>query len=290
MGKIFKNCGFLIFIFAVTLFFNCFMVYGQTLNKKDVMTDMANNWAEAWTSRDGELRYDMMSDKMKKEFEEKQGILENGKLNTSIRWSSPWVERYIIDVDEETETAEIKYVMADSGCGWYVMWDYIAFNYNEYKGEMEVVACNTSDLFGYADAIVQSLTGTSYEFMDNSSIPAEMYYHAIDETVKSMISSEAMYKNKNVYSFLLKQTSDDNIGKMAIDDIDVSVTYNDFPINPAKDESLRKLKTENYDEYIKLFSEYNNAEKTENYNLRVKVDLETEGIVSIELKHKEKVE
>jgi len=281
-----KNFKFILPVFVISIFLNCFMVYGQTADKKEIITDMANKWAEAWKTRDGNLRYNIMSEKMKKEFETNQGT-DNGKIIMSIRWSSPWVESYTVNVNEETDSAKICYIMTDSGGDYCIMWDYLSFSYNAGKNKPEVIACNTSDLFGYdkvSEIVIDNLTSASFGNIDESLIPFETYYK-MQNAVKHMISSEFRYKNKFITRLDFEQVALDNIGKVITSDINMTVSYMSLPANPANDENLIKLKSENLEQYIKLFSEYN-KEETENYILKVKFDLETEGIVSIDLQHK----
>jgi len=292
-----KKYRILVLTFVFLFLLSCFPVYGQDVKsggiKKEIMMEMAESWAKAWKTRKGELRYNIMSEKMKREFEEKQGTLENGNLNTSIRYSSPWVVSYTVDVDEESESAEVCYVMKTSPNDYYVMWDYLAFGFDNVKNKMEVIASVSSDLFNYdephecvSEVFPHSVSYGNIGEMDKYIIPYSTYVN-ISSAAASMISSEHMYKDKFISSIYLYQTSADNTGKIITIDFDMTATSRSLPINPAKDEKIKKLKGENIDEYIKLFSEYDlDSAKDINYTLKAKVDLETEGVVSIDLQHK----
>ncbi len=285
---------FVTLILAVLFSLSCFPVYGQTVKsyvlKKEIMTEMAEKWAEAWSTRDGKPRYDMMSEKMKRDFEEKQGRTEEGNLIYSICWSSPWVESYTVDVDEDSQSAEICYIMKTSPGDYYVMWDYIAFGYNGRTNKAEVIASNSSHLFDYDEVYEkpkESFTPLSFTYRntDQNTITYETY-NKISNAAGFMISSENIYKNKFITGLDFEQTGMDNIGKIFVVDMDMIVSYVNLPENPAKDEALKNLKTQNIDEYIRLFTEYEiNAVKEKHYTLQAKVDLETEGVVSIALEN-----
>jgi len=73
---------------------------------------VADKWAETWQSRDGKERYELMSSVMQKAFYEEQ-LRNNGEEGVwVIRWSSPWVESY--DVQLEGDQAVITYKYTDS--------------------------------------------------------------------------------------------------------------------------------------------------------------------------------
>jgi len=281
-----KNKIFLLTVMLLTV--SCFMpVYGLENKKsvtlqKETMTDMANIWAEAWETRNGRPRYEMMSDDMKRKFEEEQDRLENGELNMSIRWSSPWVEDYTINVEDDS--AEICYVMKVSTEEYYVMWEYIAFGINRQNNKTEVIAQNTSDLFEYdksSGSVTDSLYGVSYGNIEESMLPDYTYFKLTD-ILRVMISAEYKYRDKFISAIDFMQTGLDNTGSLVTVDSNITATVRSLPSNPAKDEALKKVKEENINEYIRLFSEYM-TETEVHYTLQAKVDLETEGIVSVAL-------
>jgi hypothetical protein len=72
---------------------------------------MAEAWAEALKTRDGEPRYEMMSENMKEAFIAAQK-LRSEPWNFNIGVSSPWVTSYEITV--KADSAEILYHMTDS--------------------------------------------------------------------------------------------------------------------------------------------------------------------------------
>ncbi len=105
---------------------------GLMANPKEATTSndtekiqMAETWAEALKTRDGKPRYEIMSESMKEKFVAEQIQRSGEKWNYIIRYSSPWVVNYEIDV--ENETASIIYHMADSGGGKYELTEIITF-------------------------------------------------------------------------------------------------------------------------------------------------------------------
>ena len=77
---------------------------------------LADIWAEAWMTRDGESRYNIMSSEMKEKFEAEQERV-NGGDHWVIRLSSPWVTSY--DIQIEGDTALITYKYTDSTTAVY---------------------------------------------------------------------------------------------------------------------------------------------------------------------------
>jgi Antirepressor regulating drug resistance, predicted signal transduction N-terminal membrane component len=75
------------------------------------LTSLAGIWAESLKTRNGEPRYEIMSQKMKDHFIEEQKQ-RNDPWNFNIGVSSPWVKDYEITVKDDT--AEILYHMTDS--------------------------------------------------------------------------------------------------------------------------------------------------------------------------------
>jgi len=71
-------------------------------------------WAQAWSTRDGRARYEIMDTKMQEEFVAQNRSDEDPNLlYYVIRWSSPWVTGYEIKMEEDR--ALITYYYMDSG-------------------------------------------------------------------------------------------------------------------------------------------------------------------------------
>lgn len=86
---------------------------------------MTETWAEALKTRDGKLRYEIMSESMKGKFVAEQKQRSGEELNYNIGSSSPWVVNYAIDV--QGNIATIIYHLADSGGGKYDQTEIITF-------------------------------------------------------------------------------------------------------------------------------------------------------------------
>lgn len=80
--------------------------------------ELADIWEKAWMSRDGKSRYDIMSEEMKADFEAEQERVNGDKGSPwVIRWSSPWVTSYSIQI--KGDTALITYKYTDSTTAVY---------------------------------------------------------------------------------------------------------------------------------------------------------------------------
>lgn len=117
----------------------CLVSYGGS-DSADVQTDtalveqiraMAEDWAEALETRDGKIRYAMMSKAEKESFiaEQKDALGED--WNYVIGWSSPWVTAYTVEAKEDT--AIITYTMQDSSPGQYTMKELLQFDVENQK-------------------------------------------------------------------------------------------------------------------------------------------------------------
>lgn len=115
------------------------------LNEEEIETlkGMAEDWAEALAQREGEIRYNMMSENMKAQFVEER-IAEEGEDWSfhNIRGSSPWVNDYEISLTGDKAT--IVYDMQDSGPQHYEMIEILKFGKTD--GEFVVTFDTCSDL------------------------------------------------------------------------------------------------------------------------------------------------
>ncbi|MDD4690601.1 MAG: hypothetical protein PHE51_12775 [Eubacteriales bacterium] len=105
--------------------------------------NLADIWANAWMTRDGKSRYEIMSESMKQEFENEQ-LRVNGEDGSPwvIRWSSPWVVSYSIEVNEDK--AVINYEYTDSTTAIYQGTESITIGYE--NGRSVVVSHNDSNI------------------------------------------------------------------------------------------------------------------------------------------------
>ena len=86
--------------------------YGKTwtFNEK---YNLALIWADAWKTRDGKGRYEIMCSKMQTDFRANQLSSDN----YVIRWSSPWVVKY--DVSTDGHDAVVTYFYTDASTSTY---------------------------------------------------------------------------------------------------------------------------------------------------------------------------
>ncbi|WP_051280748.1 M56 family metallopeptidase [Anaerovorax odorimutans] len=138
-----------------------------TFNEK---YNLAHIWAEAWCTRDGKMRYDIMSEKMQEDFRSQQFSPDN----FVIRWSSPWVVSY--DIALKKENAVITYYYTDSTGSLYKGVECITFS--KENGRIVVTNCKTQiDMEEYSDTSDwKSLDMGLYTF----SMPIEWLATALD--------------------------------------------------------------------------------------------------------------
>ena len=254
----------------------CFCIFTIPVFAQTTIYDMAKTWAEAWQMRNGQQRYDMMSDAMKQKFKKEQG--DN---NMSIGWSSPWVESYTIKT--ENTNAEICYIMTDSTGEYYIKWDYIDFQ--KQNNEWKIIAYTQSELYNY-DKSSQSIKDITcvYEYYNlEKDIFNEYHCNLFANAVKQMLLTQ--YPKKSISNIAFYQTGKDNTGKIETIYMDITVDVSDIPQNPAKQQSLQVLKKQNMQNYIKEFENYIQP-KQQKYTIEAKIDLETECIFFISIQSK----
>jgi hypothetical protein len=159
--------------------------YGKTwtFNEK---YNLALIWADAWKTRDGKGRYEIMSSQMQADFRAQQE-LQSGKLIFVIRWSSPWVVSY--DVALDGEQAVVTYWYTDSIPITYKGVERLTFG--EENGRTVVTGCKTEiEMEAYTDTSDWKAVDTGlYTF----SIPPEWEATAFsDGSVSFAKSGEAL--------------------------------------------------------------------------------------------------
>lgn len=113
--------------------------YGKTwtFNEK---YNLALIWADAWKTRDGKARYEIMSSKLQKDFRAQQSSPDDpDTIHYSIRWSSPWVTSYHVALDGDQ--AVITYLYTDSTTSTYRSVERLSFD--EESGRAVVTASKT---------------------------------------------------------------------------------------------------------------------------------------------------
>ncbi len=115
------------------------------LNEEEIKTlkGMAADWAEALANREGEIRYNMMSENMKEQFVAERIAIDGEDWSFhNIRGSSPWVNDYEITLTGDKAT--IVYDMQDSIPQHYEMIEILKFG--EIDGEFVVTFDTCSSL------------------------------------------------------------------------------------------------------------------------------------------------
>lgn len=115
------------------------------LNEEEIKTlkGMAADWAEALANREGEIRYNMMSENMKEQFVAERIAIDGEDWSFhNIRGSSPWVNDYEITLTGDKAT--IVYDMQDSIPQHYEMIEILKFG--EIGGEFVVTFDTCSSL------------------------------------------------------------------------------------------------------------------------------------------------
>ena len=102
---------------------------------------LAKVWADGLQTRDGQLRYEMMSEEMKERFIQEQIVRSGENWNFNIGVSSPWVVDYEVEINGTT--ANITYVTKTSEPAYYNTIETITFG--KENGTLVVVDYNTED-------------------------------------------------------------------------------------------------------------------------------------------------
>jgi hypothetical protein len=95
--------------------------------------------ANAWDTRDGKLRWEIMSAEMQSVFRKQQEETSGNPDNYVIRWSSPWVDNY--DIDMDGDEAVITYWYTDSTGNKYKSAERLFFGGE--NGRTVVTGCKT---------------------------------------------------------------------------------------------------------------------------------------------------
>lgn len=117
--------------------------YGKTWTF-DEKYNLALIWADAWSTRDGRARYEIMDSKLQADFRSQQDSSDP----YVIRWSSPWVVSYHVALDGNQ--AVVTYRYTDSTATTYKGVERLSFGSE--KGRTVVTDCKTEvDMEEYAD-------------------------------------------------------------------------------------------------------------------------------------------
>lgn len=132
-----KGMALIALALVLTLTGGCFISYGGSdplaAQADPALTEqirsMAADWAKALETRDGKIRYAMMSKTEKDAFVAEQKEMQGEDWNYVIGWSSPWVVAYSVEAKEDS--AIITYTMQDSSPSQYTMKELLQFDVEE---------------------------------------------------------------------------------------------------------------------------------------------------------------
>lgn len=108
-------------------------------NNSDMLM-YATVWANSLIERDGEQRYNMMSDSMREKFKQEQIERSGKEWNFNIGVSSPWVVNFEIDI--EGTKATINYLTKTSEPAYYNTLETLIFS--KESGKLEVIDYQTA--------------------------------------------------------------------------------------------------------------------------------------------------
>lgn len=117
----------------------------ERVHLEEKIEELSISWATALKTRDGEPRYEMMSEKAKEKFIQEQIVVSGENWNYVIRDSSPWVVHFEIQI--EGMTATITYDMQTSEASNYSKIETIHFIEDEH-GNIVVDDYNATDIIG----------------------------------------------------------------------------------------------------------------------------------------------
>lgn len=244
----------------------CLVSYGGS-DTADAQTDMAlveqvrtmaEDWAEALETRDGKIRYAMMSQAEKETFiaEQKDALGED--WNYVIGWSSPWVVSYSVEAKEDT--AIITYIMQDSSPSQYTMKELLQFDVENHK--LVVTNHITSNVYWEDGKVypVRSLSGMELD---------EGIWDFLHQSVIGVFSQGELGAYEwEEFSFDIQNVStkhlDNGRDEVTVDFL-LNTKYRNPFCDPAEVDYIKK--TKNREEYEALYHDYY-AQKESNQYLR----------------------
>lgn len=219
---------------------------------------MAEDWAEALETRDGKIRYAMMSQAEKAAFiaEQKDALGED--WNYVIGWSSPWVVSYSVEAKEDT--AIITYTMQDSSPSRYTMKELLQFDVENQK--LVVTNHITSNLY-WDDGKVYPARSLSGMELD------EGIWDFLSQSVIGVFSQgELGVYEWEEFSFEIQNVTtkhlDNGRDEVTVDFL-LNTKYRNPFCDPAEVDYIKK--TKNSEQYETLYQEYY-AQKESNRYLR----------------------
>lgn len=251
----------------------CLVSYGGADAGGEPLVDMAENavltakqqemvrlWAEALSIRDGKIRYDMMGEKAKAQFEAEQKAVQGEDWDFNIGGSSPWVMAY--EVEEKENAAIITYTLQDSIPQQYTRKELLKFG--EENGKAVVESYLISNLY-WADGKVHpvvSRTGVELE---------EGIWDFLYQSVVGAISQgEWHIYELEAFDFDIQNVTRERLSN-GRDEVTVDFHLNVVHNNPFRDPDeagyIKRAKEDNHYHYAVLYEEYYQP-KDANFNMR----------------------
>ena len=211
--------------------------------------DMAENWAKALETRDGKVRYDMMSKECQAAFIEEQKEALGDDWNYVIGWSSPWVVSY--EVEAKEGTAIITYKMQDSCPQYYFMKELLRFG--EENGELVVTTHYYSNIYEENGSVypARSQSGTELD---------EGIWNFMHQSVIGFYS-ESKWNIYEIERFdfdiqsVTKEKLDDTRERVTVD-FDMKMSYRNPFRDPDEAGYIKRAKEAGHPYYEIFYKEY----------------------------------
>ncbi len=226
------------------------------LNEEEIKTlkGMAADWAEALANREGEIRYNMMSENMKEQFVAERIAIDGEDWSFhNIRGSSPWVNDYEITLTGDKAT--IVYDMQDSIPQHYEMIEILKFG--EIDGEFVVTfdTCSSLRQDGkpYNNVTFVS-TGVFDEELDNGVF--DFMRESITAVLKQLQLDHKEIENISFWILDVQKKALSNGNDEIMVDFELGADYRNAFRDPDDIQYIFEKKETNPEEYEKLYREY----------------------------------
>ncbi|AOT69295.1 M56 family metallopeptidase [Geosporobacter ferrireducens] len=162
---------------------------------------LATVWANALKTRDGQPRYEMMSEKMKEKFEQEQIDRADENWNFNIGVSSPWVVDFEVKLDGAN--ANITYLTMTSEPAYYNRMETLTFG--KEKGKLVVAGYQTV----YEDKLIENNIVNALSNTTDTAAAIERYLQIILSSPGTSSNPYDYIKaHQNEYENILKMGDD----------------------------------------------------------------------------------
>ncbi|MBQ9091012.1 MAG: M56 family metallopeptidase, partial [Anaerotignum sp.] len=249
----------------------CLVSYGGADKGGEPLVQMAKNgilteeqqemvrlWAEALSIRDGKIRYDMMGEDAKAQFEAEQKAVQGEDWDFNIGGSSPWVVSY--EVEEKENAAIITYTMQDSTPQFYTMKELLKFG--EENGKTVVESYLISNLY-WEDGKVNPVVSRTGMELD------EGIWDFMYQSVVGFISqSKWQIYELEAYNFNIvnveRKRLENGRDEVTVD-FGLQIVHRNHFCDPAETSYLKKVKEQGRKDYEFLYQEYYQQKESNTY-------------------------